>query len=212
MEEYNLHIYDLRQYKADVKVIRDNRKNIKLEDKIIIHVWPCAEKKLEVVAKGPNLWILGFMDKDNELKPFRSNDKYKDNDKAGALICVEQICAFAVSFIDQMKEGTLTEGARENGFLIFTFLASEMVRNEIMEVIYFCKDPNPSWAELVPFFKNWESASRLLYPGSDEAFIEHIMVDKYDEYRQLKLWRPKSEILYLLEKIEPYVKKYSQIT
>lgn len=174
----------------DLAAIRRNRSSIGAGGEIEIRLlWTDNNKNhmVRVIANSSKLWVTGYYDQNGKLISFATEGNqgvlnYADSDKgsrltlsdvASKLCALEQIPA-PVDF----TAGNRNASAR-NAYLMCVFLASEIVRNELLEKILLLETRKPgenarTWKMYILLYKNWAKASKALYSmesGSDYPTI-----------------------------------------
>ena len=197
MKEYKLDICSTPNYEKEANKMRDERKDIGKEEKVkITLVLGSSGKQIELEAEGPNFWIKGYNYGGNLIK-FRDTETYISDDNGGP-ISVDAVCPIIGSFIDHMDEYTDVDSKKAKGdintintinkvYVLCIFLASEMIRNEIFQKVYFSpKCNNITWKALANFFATWEKDSQAIYGIDPSGFIECIRGNKFGDYLRLK--------------------------
>ncbi len=172
------------------------RKQRELADKD--YVWNITLQKkegpiLHVRAKGPNLWVEEYSTDDGpwdddsweqktwhkfgDIHPAFSMN-YEEGD-SGCMLNAEQIIGLIENFVRMAKAGPLDYTTKKQqircAYVIIVYVASEMIRNEILEramyvTSYECKRDPHSWVELEFLCKNFKSLSTKLYKTTGEYY------------------------------------------
>jgi len=171
-KEIHLNINKLH---TDVRAIRDVR-NHNNEDMEIQLKWDTAgnvQHTVRVIANGPNLWVKGYYDQGGAFISFATGGggdvlNYGEND-TGCRLTLETITEVlgaleAVPAPTNFRSGS---GNARTAYVMCVFLASEMVRNELLEKVLLLGTRRAAdakmWRDYILVYKNWATVSKILY-------------------------------------------------
>lgn len=164
----------------DVEKIRQKRSQITGDMEIQLIWGENDEHTIRVIANGPNLWVTGYYHQDGTFIRFDEYGgpgvlRYNGRDVGceftlaviaktlGPLVGIsEDSNPFPRDF--RTQDGN--EEARA-AYVMCVFLASEMIRNELLERALLLgmrkPDVRPKWNDYVLLYKNWATVSKILY-------------------------------------------------
>ena len=201
MRDYELDITNAGKYHAVAEKMREERVNMKEDEEVRITLVTSSGKKIKLAAEGPNFWIKGYYLKISDTSPeksykFRDEENYTAKDKGSCLnYCViDKIMEGFFDKLENLKNGMKnsqdlndpsysTKEIIDDVYVLSIFVASEMIRNEIFEKVYFsdaCADI--TWTQLKVFFSNWASTARVMANNQPTKYIPCIRADKIDDY------------------------------
>ena len=174
MTEYNLRL-DADNLHDDLHTIREARKKIQHEEEWGIRLlWKDSEGENHhplVCVKGPALSVKSYITTDGLTVDFSVGSyNYKKSDR-GCFLWLSEI----TTILEKLERGEITremiagdDKHARTVYVMCVFVASEMVRNEVLEAILLkatadCAVVN--WHDYCFLYKNWASASCALYGG-----------------------------------------------
>lgn len=148
-------------------------------------------KIINVHVNGPNLWVIGYQWEGNGYVDFTAQAgslNYKRAD-TGCSLDLAVIKSYLNELENISSSDKFYEGAKDRiSYLMCVFVASEMVRNEILEKLLFCKKVDAqgnrrsyTWRECKDLYKNWASVSKVLYAVESGDFYPVIYFHDMDD-------------------------------
>lgn len=147
--------------------------------------------RIPLIVEGPNLWVIGYLFGDEKIYFEKQRGdgtlRYSSADGANR---EDELMLQNVKIILKRFEGEshLTnfqkvegnERAR-NAYVMAVFIASEIVRNEVLELILLYGSMNlrpflKRWSDFLFVYREWERAARVLYPEEAGAICPVIRV------------------------------------
>lgn len=142
-------------------------------------IWDNDEHRLPVFVKGPAIAVEGFLTKQRQRINFAqagwdSFERYDPVNDKGCYLELTQICGV----LQQLEEGKHTRFLSKDrdartAFVMCVFVASEIVRNEVLERILLKGDCG-SWHDYLRLYQNWASVSAIINGCGADQFAEII--------------------------------------
>jgi hypothetical protein len=180
--EFEINLDNKEQLHDDLEKIRENRERLgeKGEAEIVLKWTKEDESKheLSVHVKTSNLWVTGCkgqLGKEIEFKEEIRNYMEKDE---GTTIYIKGI----TNLLEELENGRYNNfektGSRErNAYLMCVFVASEIVRNELLEKVLIKSFSNKNYATWKTYrrvYSNFASVSKALYKYYPTIRVEDV--------------------------------------
>lgn len=172
---------DTKNLKDDVKGIRRIRSGINGNMEIRL-IWGSndAPHMVRIVAAGPNLWVKGYYDRNGTFIAFDTiGGEHVLNYAEDDIGCALRLDAITSVLAELEQIPPISDFSRGGGdqarkaYIMCVFLASEMVRNELLERMLLQEtrnhgQNNKTWRDYILVYKNWAKVSRELYQTGSE--------------------------------------------
>lgn len=140
-----------------------------------------AEHKIDVVVKGPNLWVNGYQCQGKGCVGFQAEEgslNYCESDENAGCILELTAIRSELEKLENIEDSMYFHkgAAGRTPYLMCVFTVSEMVRNEILERLLFCEKGRKhsgihyNWKDCLSLYKNWKSVSKVLYAVESGRF------------------------------------------
>lgn len=139
-----------------------------------------GEHKLTVFVKGPALAVEGFLTKAGKRINFASERqdsfvKYNSKKDNGCSLELGQICGVLAQLEDGKYKSFSSENAdARTAFVMCVFVASEIVRNEVLERLLIMDKYHKRWHDCLRLYQNWASVSHTINGCNADQFAEII--------------------------------------